>query len=261
MTRLPTRARSTRPQRTLLVATAVLTALSTRAAAQLASQVPPIPPESVMTVEREGSFEVWRQETYVGLEEYRVWRTATGDSLFAFSICAYDLDGDADTTEYTKRTIHLSRAVDQMPLFFQVYEDAGGSVFTGSASFQDTLVQIYQEGEGGGRGWTSTVPEGKLFLLDPGTYQLVEFLLGDFARRGLQGRSHSVFVLRSRQTIEVELANLGEEEVEWPAGHKTTAVVAEMTDGVTSFRGWFDKGGRLLILEAPSYQTRVLRRE
>lgn len=260
MTRHPTRARSTRPQRILLVATAVLAVLSTQAGAQLATWVPPIPPESTMTLEREGAFEVWREDTYLGLEEYRIWRSPTGDSLFAFSLCEFDLDGDPDSTDYQKQTIQLTRAIDQMPLYFQVVENAGGAVFTGSVSFRDTVAQIYHEGETGGKAWTQVVPEGKLFLLDPGTYQLVEFLLGDFARRGLAGRSHTVFVLRNRQTLEVELQNFGEQEVEWPAGRKTAGVVAEMTDGVTAFKGWFDKEGRLLILEAPSYRTRVIRR-
>ena len=209
---------------------------------------------------REGVFEIYRDDQQVGTEEYHTWSSPTGDTLIALSVSTYDLDGDPDSSEYSKQTLELTQTLDQLPLYFQVIENSEGVIFTGSASFRDTLVQIYQEGENGGRAWTLVVPEGKKFVLDPGTYQLLEFLLGSFAQRGIAKRTHQVFVLRTRKVISVNLTRLGEENIEWPEGQTTGAIVAELSDGITAFKGWFDEEGRLLILDAPSYRTRVVRR-
>jgi hypothetical protein len=213
-----------------------------------------------MKVVRAGVFDVWREDRLVGTETYRTFRSATGDTLYTFSVIAYDTDGDPDSSEYAKQTVHMTRALDQTPLFFQTIESASGTTFRASAAFEDTVVQVYQEDAKGGQGWTLTVPEGKLYLLDPGVYQLIEFLAGDFSQRGARERTHNVFVLRSRSNIEVRLTRGEEEEIEWPAGRKKRAVAIELTDGLTSFTGWFDDDARLLVLEVPAYASRIVRR-
>lgn len=243
----------------ILAGLAIL-ACAAAAGAQLASWHPPIPPESTMSIDREGEFEVWREGRLLGTETYRTWRSATGDTLFAFSSIGYDMDGRPDSSEYGMQTMHITRSLDQMPLFFQTIEASEGTSYRASVSFQDTVVQVYQEEDQGGQGWTIAVPEGKLFVLEPGVYQLVEFLAGDFSRRGIARRTHRVFLPRTRQVIEVQLVRGAEEVIEWPKGRKTRARATDLTIGSTAFEGWFDGEGRLLLLEAPAERSRVVRR-
>lgn len=230
------------------------------ASGQLATWRPTIPPERTLTSVRDGVFEVWTADRLAGTETYRVLRSASGDTLFAISILEYGGSDTPESLRVTKQALHITRALDQTPLFFQTIENSKGASFRASAAFSDTVVQVFQENDEGGKGHTMVVPAGKLYLLDPGVYQLIEFVSGEFARRGAGARKYPVFVLRSLQTIELQLTRGEEEEIEWPAGKRTRAIPTELTDGLTSFTGWFDGEGRMLVLEAPAYGTRVVRR-
>jgi hypothetical protein len=230
------------------------------ARAQVASIAPKLSPVGRMFFVRAGTFEVWQDTTRLGTEFYSCYLTAKRDTMVTSSQVVYDLHSGKQLMHYEKRTLRLNSALDNHLFQYQASEAIGQGNRAVQVTALDTTATIYHENNGAGEGSVIEIPPGRVYVLDPSSYEQVEALTRDFAASQQPTRQmHALIPLRDT-VITIQMNRGPKEKVQGGGDQQVSAQRLDMFDDLTRIQAWLDDAGNLVRLEAPAQKVRVVRR-
>jgi len=244
----------------LLAATfAALSAMPLTAAAPAATAptATPGPAADFAVKTQDSSFEIYAGEHRLGTEKFSIYTIA--DTVIMTSQVTLDGVAAESTLPLTKSAAFRQRAYDSYPVAFVAEEHPRrDSTYVNrvNVAFRDTVAMITLDRADRGRVESVGLPPGRLYLLEPGIYLQVQVLLADFLARGQEQRKQSVLIPSLARLLDVELTR-GEEEEITVRGARVHTRHVTMTDGLTTFEGWLDAGGRMWRLVADGQPLRV----
>jgi len=253
--------------RALLLIAAMFAALSAHSAvphpAAAAAATPvataaPAPAAADTAVKtQDSSFEIYAGEHRLGTEKFRVYSLA--DTVIMTSEVTLDGVAPESTLPRSKSAAFRQRAYDSYPVAFVAEEHPRRDtthVNRVNVAFRDTVAMITLDRADRGRVESVGLPPGRLYLLEPGIYLQVQVLLADFLARGQETRKQSVLIPSLARLLDVQLTR-GEEEDIVVRGARVHTRHVTMSDGLTTFEGWLDAGGRMWRLVADGQPLRV----
>lgn len=245
--------------RLLLGSVALAVAATTQALAQVASAPIALGSEERLTLKRTGTFEVWRDSTRLGTEFYREWLTPNRDSVIAMSTVRYNMRDGRGAYLYQKSTLSVVRTLDLYPHVYQAVDQYGERQVATRVSLTDTVLSVYHEEGGGGRGTGVSLPVGRLSIFDSSQYQQIESIASEFRDHGSRERMQNVFLPAQDTIVSVRIVRGPREKRTVPGWGKVELDRIELLDAWTVIRAWIDDRGRMLELEAPAQALRLVR--
>jgi hypothetical protein len=113
----------------------------------------------------------------------------------------------------------------------------------------DTVVTAFREGNLGGEGMTYTHPGGRLFVLEPMSFTLLDVIARHYGGRDFTTWPVNLFTLAGRDSIlQGEVRFLGTETLKWGARPVVARKLA-LSDGKTTFHLYVAPQGWLLRAE------------
>ena len=115
----------------------------------------------------------------------------------------------------------------------------------------DTIFTAYREGETGGEGTAYRHPGGRLFVIEPMSYTLLDIVARHFGGREFTTWPLNLFVLGQRDSlIQGEARSLGTETIRW-GSKPVIAQKVSISDGSTPFHVWIGPQGWMLRATVP----------
>lgn len=115
----------------------------------------------------------------------------------------------------------------------------------------DTVFTAYREGGQGGEGTAYRHPGGRLFVIEPMCYTLLDIVARNFGGREFTTWPVNLFVLGERDSLlEGEARSLGTETIRW-GSKPVVAQKVSISDGTTPFHVWIGPQGTMLRATVP----------
>lgn len=182
------------------------------------------------------------------------------DSMVVFAATTRKMKrADGTAVEFSKDMTLIANAADFDLLTYNSGQGFGPDTTKRGIVPGDTAITVFMETPAGGGADRLVRPPGRLFVLDPQLWTLIDVVGRNVYRQTFDSRPLSMVAFSTPPTvIQATIRRLPADTLRW-GGKRVVTQRYELGDENMKFLMWLSPEGRLLQLEQPDSKLRVMR--